>query len=356
VKSLEADLQDERMRNNGLLNLVKGERKALTDYKAKIKLLEQEKNKLDMKVNSLNQELQEKAGLCEDFEGKVRELQQLEMTSVEERYKMALSDASNTIRVLERENRELKAQVRSHQEKSEKWMDDIHIPLLQQLYDVNTNVEKLIAERDELKCSLSQMLRDKSQLLEELKDFKKSGMSERYNLVKPSLQIHPPWSSNTIKTDDSSLIGQVELLVKKYLRAESYRKSLAWQKKYLLVVLKGYQEEEKNILAVLKSRIQQPPPPKRSFRGVVILVMSTLKMRNLVKVRQTRFQSTSEIFIRSIAPSKSNMDARDRDVVFSPPTKERLYSVKSKGSGDVPQCLARFNQLQECIAKSLYDM
>lgn len=37
---------------------------------------------------------------------------------------------------------------------------------------------------------------------------------------------------------------QVKHLFGKYLRSESYRKALVWQKRYLLVVLGGYQESE----------------------------------------------------------------------------------------------------------------
>ena len=37
---------------------------------------------------------------------------------------------------------------------------------------------------------------------------------------------------------------QIKHLFWKYLRSESYRKALVWQKRYLLLVLGGYQEAE----------------------------------------------------------------------------------------------------------------
>jgi A-kinase anchor protein 9 len=46
---------------------------------------------------------------------------------------------------------------------------------------------------------------------------------------------------------------QIKLLFWKYLRSESYRKALAWQKRYLLLVLGGYQEAE----AITVSRLAQ---------------------------------------------------------------------------------------------------
>jgi len=37
---------------------------------------------------------------------------------------------------------------------------------------------------------------------------------------------------------------QIKHLFWKYLRSESYRKTLVWQKRYLILVLGGYQEAE----------------------------------------------------------------------------------------------------------------
>jgi A-kinase anchor protein 9 len=47
---------------------------------------------------------------------------------------------------------------------------------------------------------------------------------------------------------------QIKHLFWKYLRSESYRKALVWQKRYLLLVLGGYQEAE----AITVSRLAQP--------------------------------------------------------------------------------------------------
>lgn len=45
--------------------------------------------------------------------------------------------------------------------------------------------------------------------------------------------------------------SQVQRLYEKYLRAESFRKSLAYQKRYLLLVLGGFQECEQVTLALI---------------------------------------------------------------------------------------------------------
>jgi len=46
---------------------------------------------------------------------------------------------------------------------------------------------------------------------------------------------------------------QIKQLFWKYLRAESYRKALVWQKRYLLLVLGGYQKAE----SITVSRLAQ---------------------------------------------------------------------------------------------------
>lgn len=40
------------------------------------------------------------------------------------------------------------------------------------------------------------------------------------------------------------------------MRAESYRKSLAWQKQYLLVAIAGYKKEEKDTISGLKKYVR----------------------------------------------------------------------------------------------------
>jgi hypothetical protein len=45
-------------------------------------------------------------------------------------------------------------------------------------------------------------------------------------------------------TSNYGMSVQIKHLFWKYLRSESYRKALVWQKRYLLLVLGGYQEAE----------------------------------------------------------------------------------------------------------------
>ncbi len=78
---------------------------------------------------------------------------------------------------------------------------------------------------------------------------------------------------------------QVQKLYGKYLRAESFRKALVYQKKYLLALLTGFQDSEKETLDILASMGAHPTPesltqgkavigPKNRFRSAARVVVA----------------------------------------------------------------------------------
>lgn len=63
------------------------------------------------------------------------------------------------------------------------------------------------------------------------------------------------------------LIGlQVQRLYERYLRAESFRKALVYQKRYLLLLLGGFQECEQATLCLIAHMGARPSPPLSSQR------------------------------------------------------------------------------------------
>ncbi|KFP83982.1 Pericentrin, partial [Apaloderma vittatum] len=83
-------------------------------------------------------------------------------------------------------------------------------------------------------------------------------------------------------------------LYKKYLRAERFRKALVYQKKYLLLLLGGFQECEQATLSLIArmgtypSRADLPPSGSRSrpftkFRCAVRAVIAVSRLKFLVK-------------------------------------------------------------------------
>ena len=82
-------------------------------------------------------------------------------------------------------------------------------------------------------------------------------------------------------TQESDKI-KIQRLYGKYLRAESFRKGLVYQKKYLLVLLGGFQDTEETTLALLsrmgavdqRSLRRIKPKPLTAFRGAVRVVIA----------------------------------------------------------------------------------
>lgn len=70
------------------------------------------------------------------------------------------------------------------------------------------------------------------------------------------------------KTDTTALRQKLRDIHSKYLKAESLRKSLIYQKKYLLLMLGGYQETEEQTLRILASMGGSPDKRTLSSRYV----------------------------------------------------------------------------------------
>jgi len=76
-------------------------------------------------------------------------------------------------------------------------------------------------------------------------------------------------------TRDSDKI-KIQRLYGKYLRAESFRKALIYQKKYLLLLLGGYQDSEETTLALL-SRMGATEEHRHSPRRTRTALLTTFR-------------------------------------------------------------------------------
>uniref|UniRef100_A0A8C4STW9 Pericentrin n=1 Tax=Erpetoichthys calabaricus TaxID=27687 RepID=A0A8C4STW9_ERPCA len=91
---------------------------------------------------------------------------------------------------------------------------------------------------------------------------------------------------------DSS--SKIQRLYAKYLRTESFRKALVYQKKYLLLLLGGFQDTEREILSLIARMGVYPSPkdlqntastsrPISKFRSAVRVLIAISRLRFLVK-------------------------------------------------------------------------
>ncbi|XP_033761450.1 A-kinase anchor protein 9-like [Pecten maximus] len=137
-------------------------------------------------------------------------------------------------------------------------------------------------------------------------------------------------SSNGSETDRE----KIQRLYGKYLRAESFRKALVYQKKYLLLLLGGFQDCEETTLAMLAQMGAYPSPedvgqhqyrrrPYHTFRSAARVIVAITRMKYLVKKWRRATRVGSPVVGGSINTQQAYMPT---DNSFSPP---RLTSSRS---------------------------
>ncbi|XP_072572459.1 pericentrin isoform X5 [Paramormyrops kingsleyae] len=133
----------------------------------------------------------------------------------------------------------------------------------------------------ELLCTLADLEQDLQQLNSQGLSAEKAWHTEWASL--------PEVVGPVIVTDCAKLRAQVQRLYLKYLRAESFRKALVYQKKYLLLQLGGFQDSELATLSLIGLMGACPSPaafktrPTNRFRTTVCVIIAISRLRFLVR-------------------------------------------------------------------------
>ncbi|XP_052799079.1 A-kinase anchor protein 9-like isoform X12 [Mya arenaria] len=119
-------------------------------------------------------------------------------------------------------------------------------------------------------------------------------------------------AAGNTETKDTDKV-KIQRLYGKFLRAESFRKALVYQKKYLLLLLGGFQDTEETTLALLsrmgavdsrqRSSLRDNARPLTKFRGAVRVVIAIQRMRFLVKKWRRATRVGSEVVGGSVDQS-----------------------------------------------------
>ncbi|XP_029796446.1 pericentrin [Suricata suricatta] len=143
--------------------------------------------------------------------------------------------------------------------------------------------------------------------------------------------------------------AQMEKLYLHYLRAESFRKALIYQKKYLLLLIGGFQDSEQETLSMIAhlgvfpskaDKKASPSRPLTRFRTAVRVVIATLRLRFLVKKWQEADRKGAVVHGRAARPGfpAPQRQQLPPDTGASPPTRD----VSSSHAGDpVPRASPR---------------
>lgn len=100
--------------------------------------------------------------------------------------------------------------------------------------------------------------------------------------------------------NDVTNSSKMQRLYERYLRAESFRKALVYQKRYLLLLIGGFQECEQATLCLIAHMGARPSPPLSSqrrpfgrFRAAVRVVIAVSRMRFLTRKWQKSIRKLS---------------------------------------------------------------
>lgn len=129
----------------------------------------------------------------------------------------------------------------------------------------------------------------------------------------------------------SIVLYQIQKLYSRYVRAESFRKALVYQKRYLLLLLGGFQECEQTTLAMISRMgaypVEQPAKHPRGFsrfRMAVRAVIAIGRMRFLVnKTKRVSKRVSDDRSRHSGQPSNSPGSARANQTIYEPITTTR---------------------------------
>ena len=101
-------------------------------------------------------------------------------------------------------------------------------------------------------------------------------------MLKHKIQLDSNVENYVTSSSSSSASRKLQKTYERYVRAESSRKALVYQKKYLLLIIGGFQETESTTLRLISRMSGQPnpqqiiqkPDPKTRFKSAVRVVIA----------------------------------------------------------------------------------
>ncbi|CAJ1074387.1 pericentrin isoform X4 [Xyrichtys novacula] len=145
-------------------------------------------------------------------------------------------------------------------------------------------LERLLEENSELTERVTSLSQEKATLKHRLACLERELQRTEYELAKVTTE------TENRPINDVMNNSKVHRLYERYLRAESFRKALVYQKRYLLLLLGGFQECEQATLCLIAHMGARPSPPLSSqsrplgrFRAAVRAVIAVSRMRFLTR-------------------------------------------------------------------------
>ncbi|XP_074002021.1 pericentrin [Numenius arquata] len=261
---------------------------------------------------------------------------------------------------------------KSHLQQQQRHLEKIRQQLLLVAVQLNEFIYKTVdktvndwsASNDEAVSSLLQTLKElKSGLLSlpasqigsaDDTDFvqelgRDAGQRERNILQNAPKQAESEQAKATVETENKPVVEssspKLQRLYRKYLRAESFRKALVYQKKYLLLLLGGFQDCEQATLSLIARMGIYPSPadlqcsgsrsrPFTKFRCAVRVIIAVSRLKFLVKKwnKVSRKSAQGETIFHSIGGNTAS-GARTEILKEQQPQAVQLSSPPTRDTG-----------------------
>ncbi|XP_026667954.1 golgin subfamily A member 4-like isoform X3 [Ceratina calcarata] len=192
---------------------------------------------------------------------------------VEKKLKDTIAELQQDLKASTKKEQELWKQMRGGHS------DEKNVPpkFLQKIEDLSESNERYITEKSVLQEKLINVMSEKEQLSQRIKLLESQ---IKRNKVSRDLNIPPDY------------VEKLQHFYGKFLRADSRRKALTYQKRYLLTIIGGYQISEENTMCVLAqlTKVERAyaviernkKSPRVRFRSVVHLLVSIQRMKWLI--------------------------------------------------------------------------
>ncbi|XP_029350413.1 pericentrin isoform X2 [Echeneis naucrates] len=287
------EVEQERFRRQGV---------ELTELKERLRLLKDKERERDEQMErerrKWRQEQMERERRQERTNNKLCELELLRQQD-----QHRIQEFQHTLAELEREEREMaahrlsgkatgqqrKASTSHHQSNFQ--TDNTQTGSSQQNQQIDSTsssspsnlLDRLLRENSELTEQVTSLSQDKATLKHRLTLLERQLSCTENELAKITAE------TENRPINDVNSNNKLQRLYERYLRAESFRKALVYQKRYLLLLLGGFQECEQATLCLIANMGARPSPPLSShrplgrFRAVVRVVIAVSRMRFLTR-------------------------------------------------------------------------
>ncbi|XP_043259334.1 A-kinase anchor protein 9-like isoform X1 [Colletes gigas] len=222
---------------------------------------------------------------------------------------------------------------------------------IQKIKDLSDINEKYANEKSVLQEKLIKAREEKEQL------------SQRVKLLEA--QVKRSRSSQDVNVLSPDYVDKLHHFYGKYMRAESRRKALTYQKRYLLTIVGGYQLSEENTLTILSQLTKEQrsytiiarnkKSPKVRFKSAALVFVSIHRMKWLI----LRSSIGKRIGVKTLLwnVDQAFIPVQKVTTNHSPPVREKPTSNGDGGFGEfaLEQYYQRLKNIQETLGLAMVE-